>query len=65
MPRRKGQEEAQNGPPTMRAGDCSSWEELIKRSLEEKNCQILEFAAYCSFFLSLLLQATSLLATAD
>jgi hypothetical protein len=36
----------------MRAGDCSSWEELLKRSLEEKNCQILEFAAYSSFFLS-------------
>jgi hypothetical protein len=36
----------------MSAGDCSSWEELFKRSLEEKNCHILEFAAYSSFFLS-------------
>jgi hypothetical protein len=43
----------------MRAGDCGRWEELFNRSLEEKNCQILEFAAYSSFFLSFFLSFTA------
>jgi hypothetical protein len=65
MPRRKNKKELRMDLLLMRARDCSSWEELFKRSLKEKNCQTLEFAAYSSFFHSLLLQATSLLATAD